>query len=167
MSLPGHDDAFMSQLRPGAWIKVFTSQGSGSSSGGVLPCWHHGIVSGVDGASVRVIHFCRPEEAQAQDAFRVLETSLEWFVQGGTDAQVVDAEPSYAYDEVVSRARQFIGVGGYSLPTRNCEHFASWCFAGSAFSQQVYMFGAGAGVVSVALAVLAVFAMSMARSRWA
>ena len=96
----------------------------------------------------------------------MLETSLEWFIAGGANAQVVDAEPAYPYIEVVARARHHIGASAYSLPTRNCEHFASWCYLGSAFSQQVWAFGAGAGIISVILGVISVVAMTMARKKW-
>lgn len=155
----------MAGLQPGHWIKVKVHQ---ASSG---PGWHHGIVSRVETLGVKVIHFCLPEGARANDPeqqHRVIsETSLAWFLEGGSDAQIVDEEPEFELAEVVRRARKYVGRAGYSLPTRNCEHFASWCYKGSAFSQQVFAFGAGAGVVSVVLGMLAIAAMSMGRSPFA
>ena len=165
----------MAQLFPGCWIKVFVSQPSSPASSACLPCWHHGIISSVSGGTAKVIHFTQPEpdaaappptpEASAGER-SVLETSLEWFLAGGANAQVVDAEPAYSYLEVVARARLHLGASAYSLPTRNCEHFASWCYLSSAFSHQVWAFGAGAGVISVLLGVISVVAMSMARKKW-
>jgi hypothetical protein len=40
-------------------------------------------------------------------------------------------------DEAVARAQSRIGEWGYSLGGWNCEHFATWCVTGVAFSQQV------------------------------
>lgn len=166
----------MSRLRPGTWVKVkISSLGSSSSKGsksiGAFTCWHHGIVSQVTvEGNVTVVHFCLPDPEQAQQnspaVRQIRETSLEWFLANGTDAQVVDAEPAFVYDDVVHRARQYLGAGDYSLPTRNCEHFASWCYEGSAFSRQMHAFGSGAILVSVCVGILGALAMNMARSRW-
>jgi hypothetical protein len=113
----------------------------------------------------KVIHVCLPEDRSSTDS-KVQETPLSWFLAGGTDEQVVDAEPAYAYEEVVRRARRYVGAAGYMLPTRNCEHFASWCFKGSSLSKQVQGFGIGAGVMSACFAVLAIVAISMSRTQW-
>lgn len=157
----------MAQLRPGAWVKIRISQPNSSSSGAWLPCWHHGIVTEVSGPCAKIIHFSLPEKATDAKVRVVRETSLEWFLAGGTDAEVVDAEPNYTYEEVVDRALSYVGSTGYRLPTRNCEHFASWCYLGSAFSRQVFAFGVGCGVTAVVFGVIAVAAMGMSRSRWA
>jgi len=163
----------MAQLFPGYWIKVYVSQPSNTASSACLPCWHHGIISSVSGGAVKVIHFTQPETLDTVSPTTstagdrsVLETSLEWFLVGGTNAQVVDAEPAYSYLEVVARARGHLGATAYSLPTRNCEHFASWCFLGSAFSHQVWAFGAGAGIIGVLLGAIGIVSMSMARNNW-
>ena len=161
----------MAQLFPGCWIKVYVSQPSSPASAGLayLPCWHHGIISSVSGGTAKVIHFTRPEpdaSSHPTPERSVLETSLEWFLAGGANAQVVDAEPAYSYLEVVARARRHLGASAYSLPTQNCEHFASWCYLGSAYSHQVWAFGAGAGVISVLLGVISIVAMSMSRTKW-
>ena len=166
-----NNDDFMAELRPGAWIKVFIpgpSAGSkaGSSASSLISFWHHGIVSDVSGTGVKVIHFCRPEGSKAGTPREVCETSLDCFLNGGRDEQLVDAEPAFTDEEVVKRARKYIGAKRYRLPTRNCEHFASWCFKGSAFSKQVFAFGAGAGVLSILLGGIAIAAMKMARSPW-
>ena len=175
----------MAQLFPGYWIKVYVSQPSNTASSACLPCWHHGIISSVSGGAVKVIHFTQPETPDTASPTTsttgdrsVLETSLEWFLVGGTNAQVVDAEPAYSYLDVVARARGHLGAIAYSLwlgcaqpaakprPTRNCEHFASWCFLGSAFSHQVWAFGAGASIIGVLLGVIGIVSMSMARNNW-
>ena len=161
----------MAQLFPGYWIKVYVPQPSNTASSACLPCWHHGIISSVSGGVVKVIHFTQPETPDTASPTTsttgdrsVLETSLEWFLVGGTNAQVVDAEPAYSYLDVVARARGHLGATTYSLPTRNCEHFASWCFLGSAFSHQVWAFGAGASIIGVLLGVIGIVSMSMARN---
>jgi hypothetical protein len=152
----------MPEVKPGSWIKVWIPKaGAGVSS--LMPGWHHGIVSAVTTTSVLIIHFTRPENTEPGHEPMICETPLQWFLEGGTDEQVVDAEPTFNFAEVVNRARKYIGAGQYSLPTRNCEHFASWCYTGSAFSQQVYLVGAGAGAVALVLGVLSIASI---RSQW-
>lgn len=153
---------FMATLYPGAWIQARVQ---GDVKRGLLPCQHHGIVSRVDDGSIRVIHFTRPEDDPTAPR-EVRETSLEFFLSGCVDPRVSDAEPAFAFDVVAQRARKYVGASQYSLPTRNCEHFASWCFLGSAFSRQVFAFGLGASVVAVIVGVIGVAAMGMSQAPW-
>ena len=39
---------------------------------------------------------------------------------------------------MVARARRRLGYRGYDLIDWNCEHFATWCVTGTAFSKQVH-----------------------------
>jgi len=152
---------FMSALKPGLWIKVWTSPIS--VSGKNIYCWHHGIVSHVDGTDIRVIHF---GNGAASKEPRVVETPIEWFLNNGTKPQFIDGEPAFELDDVVERARGYLGADGYRLPMRNCEHFASHCYNGSAFSKQVYAFGIGVGVMAAIGGVVSVVAVKLAKSRW-
>ena len=161
----------MAELLPGAWIKTLktlkTSKAN-SSSELLLPFWHHGIVSEISSETgVKVVHFTRPEGSGAGTERKVCETSLEGFLNGGSDAQLVDDEPAFAYEDIVKRARKHIGAKSDCLPTRKGEHFASWCFRGSsAFSRQIIAFGTGAGLVTMIFAVLSVSAFAaMSRSQ--
>lgn len=152
----------MSSLRPGYWIKVWIP---GNIKHGILSVWHHGIVSSVNKKTIKVIHFSLPEGSTDEER-RVTETSLDWFLQGGEDPQIVDEEPNYTYTQVVDRARSKIGATEYHLPSRNCEHFAHWCFLGSAFSQQVHQYGVGFGVAAVLCTVISFVLVNMARNPW-
>lgn len=156
----------MASLQPGYWIKVWIP---GNVKKGVLSVWHHGIVSSVKNTKIKVIHFTLPEgvtESTDENDRRVTETSLEWFLQGGFDPQIVDEEPNYSYAKVVERARSKIGATQYHLPSRNCEHFAHWCFLGSAFSRQVHQYGVGFGVAAVVCTIMSFALMNMARNPW-
>lgn len=63
-------------------------------------------------------------------------TSMEEFLRGGL-AVPVDAAGALPADEIVDRACQALGRGGYSLLFNNCEHFAGWCQTGEFGSRQV------------------------------
>jgi hypothetical protein len=124
----------MTTLQPGNWIKVLHA-----SSG--IAYWHHGIVSSVEPSGVKIIHFRRQQQRI------ITETSLAQFLDGGSDAQVVDEEPAFQFAEVVRRARKHLG--------RKCCHFVARCYKGrSAFSKNIFAFGAGAGAVSVVFGAL-------------
>ena len=77
----------------------------------------------------KIIHFCIPEQNQDLTTDRVIcETSVAYFLEDAEDPQVVDQEPKFSYREIVERAQQYIGKGEYDLKSKNCEHFASWCY---------------------------------------
>ena len=124
-------------LHPGSHVKVFcTFMGFGF--------WHHGIVSvsSPDVEAVQVIHFALPEGSKGNklggtEGRSIVETSLDWFLEGGKDPRIEDGEPDFDHDEIVRRARGLLGKSGYSLPCRNCEHFASWCRSKSPMSKQM------------------------------
>jgi hypothetical protein len=144
--------AFEMALTPGAHVKVRCSVAG-------FRFWHHGIISEVDDEAkgrqgIRVIHFAYAEGVTGggNGAFRsIVETSLDWFLDGGADPCVEDYEPDFELTEVVKRARSLLGQRGYSLPVRNCEHFASWCRSRTPMSKQVDQVG------STALIAAAVF----------
>lgn len=69
----------------------------------------------------------------------------------------------YDPDEIVSRARSHIGKGEYSLPVRNCEQLASWCYEGSAFSRQVDALGGTLMVAGIAFSLGAIAVGALAK----
>ena len=154
---------FMRSLKPGVWIKV-RCRASGTKKQ-TFGYWHHGIVSNVNGEEILVIHFGQPENKEKSE-LEVVETSLEWFLSNGEDPRIVDGEPAYEFEEVVERAMSYVGSAGYKLPLRNCEHFASHCYSGSAFSKQVYGFGIVAGVTAAVFSVLSIIALRLSKTRW-
>jgi Lecithin retinol acyltransferase len=158
--------AFMAAIAPGAWVKVNRTD---KVTGFVFE--HHGIISAFnrsDGAgSVQVIHFCGPGGSSDDDSgICIRETSLKGFVGGGVDPTVVHAVTSYLPEKVVRRARSQIGKRGYQLPVRNCEHFASWCYTGQAYSQQVMEVSRVCVLATVVFGVLSVVTHLMAGNPW-
>lgn len=126
--------------------------------------WHKAIVStepAGDEASIKVIHFSLPE-GQTEGECEVVETSLKWFLDRGRDPAVEEGEPIFSPQQIVKRARSQLGKKSYDLPTRNCKHFTTWCWRGSAFSQQVHEYGFTAVVCGVISAVL----IAVARVPW-
>jgi len=93
--------------------------------------WHHGIDLG-DGT---VIH-AAGEPGRRKIGALVRCTSMGEFLRGGCAVRV-DVIGALPADEIVDRARQAVGRGGYSLLFNNCEHFAYWCQTGSLGSRQV------------------------------
>jgi hypothetical protein len=118
-------------------------------------------------AAVRVVHFCRGDPSQQPgddgagnvplDELRVRETSLAWFVQLGSNPEIVVGPPSpFKPDEIVRRARSKLGASGYKLLRRNCQSFATDCYYGVAKSEAVMRAGyaLGGGLVVLAGAVI-------------
>ena len=68
-------------------------------------------------------------------------------------------------DKTVERALSRVGERGYSLGGWNCEHYASWCATGVAFSQQVA--DVVAWVVACLKAALAVGTVMLVASAFA
>jgi hypothetical protein len=93
--------------------------------------WHHGIDVG-DGT---VIHAAGEPGLRKIGAI-VRCTSMREFLRGGSP-QCVTAFRSLSADEIVARAQDALGRGGYSLFFNNCEHFARWCQTGESGSRQV------------------------------
>ncbi len=93
---------------------------------------HHGICDRED----RVIHLSDLEGKKKTEAC-VTETSLREFCRGAKP-RVVRYDPMPDRDEIVGRARSFLGMGegAYSLLGANCEDFATYCVADKPRSRQ-------------------------------
>ena len=89
---------------------------------------------------------------------------MAYFLEDAEDPQVVDQEPKFSYREIVERAQQYIGKGEYDLKSKNCEHFASWCYLGAAYSEQVLFNGIAAIVIIASIAIAGV--VSYANQQW-
>ena len=153
---------FKIKMKPGTWVKEYCR------TKGMFSFWHHGIVSEVDKRTqypTKIIHFCIPEQNQDLTTERVIcETSVAYFLEDAEDPQVVDQEPKFSYREIVERAQQYIGKGEYDLKSKNCEHFASWCYLGAAYSEQVLFNGIAAIVIIASIAIAGVVAC--ANQQW-
>lgn len=157
LAIPDHEVRdFAMQLVPGAHVKVRRSI-SGFSY------FHHGIVSEC-GDAMKIVHFASPERTSLPK--QIVETSLAWFLDDGKEPSIEDTEPDFPLEDVVKRARSQLGKSGYFLPTKNCEHFASWCRTKSAFSGQVHRFGESIVVSSVVAMIIGCFVMASARNPW-
>ena len=93
--------------------------------------YHHGI----DVGNGWVIHFSG-EPLHPGNAV-VCEVSLEEFL-GGAAADIVEHAEALPPEETVRLARSRLGETGYHLLFNNCEHFATWCKTGKAYSRQVH-----------------------------
>ena len=102
---------------------------------------HYGIFVSED----QVIQFGLPDDPmRAADQIKVIETDIQTFLMGGElEVAVMDREERktmFPPDEIVDRARQRLGEGGYDILHNNCEHFVNECIFGnhtSGFLQSV------------------------------
>ena len=66
--------------------------------------------------------------------------------------------------EIVEHEQQYIGKGEYDMKSKNCEHFASWCYLDAAYSEQVLFNGIAAIVIIASIAIVGV--VSRANQPW-
>lgn len=85
------------------------------------------------------------------------------FLDGVEDPRITDAEPAFAYDVVARRARKYLGATRDGLPTRNCERFAAWCFAGSVGPTEL---GVGASIAGAVICLIGIAAIVLTHSLW-
>ena len=83
---------------------------------------------------------------------RVIETSLEDFLNGDNLEIRYPFDSPYSRDEIVQRAKSFLGQyqfrgKGYDLATNNCEHFARYIYYNKATSRQVKAAALAAGLL--------------------
>ena len=65
----------------------------------------------------------------------------------------------YSADEIVKRAREYVGIGDYNLLFCNCETFAKWCKYGVKMSEQAQRYGLAASTTTGAWAGVGVGAL--------
>jgi len=92
---------------------------------------HHGIYVGVG----KVVHYAGL--ARALRRGQVEEVSITRFAAGYEVLIESSADPVYARNEAVWRARSRLGENRYRVLTNNCEHFCAWCLYGESRSKQV------------------------------
>ncbi len=137
----------MGAIEPSMWLRVDCVNSFG------IAFEHDGIVVGVsdpaDSTKIEVVHFAWSEPAERRV---IVITTLQSFLAMGANARVVAELPSFSPEKVVARARSQLGRADYHLFGRNCQHFAHWCYLGSAFSRQIFKlcaFGTAFGLVVV------------------
>ena len=121
-------------IKPGDIIRVQRSK----------KYYHFGIVSDVD----KVIHFTGPVDDSIMDVkdIQIRETSLDLFLRGDKMQILRPYSSPFKPEEVIERAKSFIGKSKlfgktYNLLTNNCEHFASYIYFGKKGSNQVRLVG--------------------------
>lgn len=139
---------------PGDIVRVKRKQGY----------YHYGVASD----HFHVIHYTDFGSGSTLQASktRIIETSLQDFLMGGECEKMNPYESPYTPEEVVKRAREYIGIYRfrgrmYNFVTNNCEHFATFIYYGQANSTQVEnaaqkavtIAGVAAGVVATILEV--------------
>lgn len=148
-------------LRHGDWVSTLVDRRP-------LTYEHHGIISYVPDTNptadtVKVIHYW----TEGSDSkLKIVETPLAAMLAGGSSLKVSAAEPAFDRSVVVERAKKYLGKGDNNLPVRNCEHFASYCFEGSAFSRQIYDYSIAGAVMGVVIAGISFGGILASRRPW-
>ena len=149
----------MGAIEPSMWLRVDCVNSFG------IAFEHDGIVVGVsdpaDSTKIEVVHFAWSEPAERRV---IVSTTLQAFLAMGDGARVVVAEqPSFSSEGVVVRARSQLGRADYNIFGRNCQHFAHWCYHGSAFSRQVFNFSAFGAAFGMVVVLAGIMGMAAAR----
>lgn len=115
--------------KPGDLLRVKRSAGY----------YHFGIAS----SNKTVIHFTGANGDLSDDSGGIMirETSLKKFVENDELEAKNSSKSPFNPKEIIERARKYLGCTTfrgkpYNLVTNNCEHFARYCFEGSAESLQ-------------------------------
>ena len=102
--------------------------------------YHYGIAV----SNNRVVHFTAGDEDLAKNNkdMKIIESSLDRFLLGGTLQIESPYRASFDPEVVVERARSYVGsqkFNGkfYNFITNNCEHFANYIYYGDRVSKQV------------------------------
>jgi len=92
--------------------------------------YHHGIDLG-DGT---VIHFTGEPSKKSNASVKI--TSMEEFLEGGK-LEIVPYSKPLNIEKTIKKAKKQVGISGYNLFYRNCEHFATYCKTGTSESEQI------------------------------
>lgn len=118
--------------------------------------YHYGIVADQN----KVIHFTGPidDSILNKEEIKIRETSLDQFLRGDQLEVLAPFSSPYTDEEIVKRAKKYIGNARflgkyYNLITNNCEHFARYIYFGKNKSKQVQI--VGSAVVAATTAIVA------------
>lgn len=104
--------------------------------------YHHSIVKSViDGKTVEIIQFTGKSLDKSSGKISKDEEDLSKYASEGSLYRIDYERVCKPASEVVKRAEEKIGDYNlhwheYNLLFNNCEHFATWCKTGKAFSSQ-------------------------------
>lgn len=120
--------------------------------------YHFGIAVSHD----RVVHFTAEKTDLSKDVkeFKIIETSLTRFLLGGELEIEEPYKSPFEREDVVKRAKNYANSScfrgkPYNFVSNNCEHFARYCYDGTASCDQVMtvaLFVAALGATAVTLA---------------
>lgn len=126
---------------------------------------HHGIYVGLG----KVIHHSGWSEAFKKGPIEC--TTLKEFCAGNGFKIKLYQAAIFSPPQIVRRARQRFKDGNskYNLLFNNCEHFATWCVTGKAFSEQLQeaahkTFAAGAATIAARRATQKSAELAVART---
>ena len=115
---------------PGDLVRVKRKQGY----------YHYGIATD----HFHIIHYSDfgSDSVLDPNKTRIIETKLEDFLRGGKCEKVEPFDSPFSKEEIVERARSYLGTykfrgKTYNIVTNNCEHFARFIYYGEADSEQV------------------------------
>lgn len=113
--------------------------------------YHYGIAVGKNA----VIHFTAESDDLAKNKkdMKIIESSLDRFLLGGTLEIESPYHSSYDPEIVVERAKSYVNSPRfrgkyYNFVTNNCEHFANFIYYGDSVSKQVKIGTAVAAVIA-------------------
>ena len=109
---------------------------------------HHGIYIGNN----KVIHLSGSEENEKINP-TVKETSLEYFLRGGT-LKRIEYSQRLDRNETLRITNNSLHDTTYNILFYNCEHFATYCASGRNESSQSKRFFAGLILVTAAITAL-------------
>jgi len=102
---------------------------------------------------------------------RIIETELDDFLRGDKCEKMNPFDSPFTKEEVIERARSYLGVykfqgKTYNVITNNCEHFARFIYYGEANSEQVEKAAKTAVTVAgIVASVAGVVAASIAENK--
>ena len=96
---------------------------------------HYGIYINED----CVIHYDGKTDDVFLRAMCIRETTMDRFLGDKKCYYIDNRVGKFNNEEIVNRAREYIGEEKFNLVCHNCEHFAMWCKSGKYRSNQVYL----------------------------
>jgi hypothetical protein len=147
----------MASIEPGMLLQVDCVNSFG------ITFQHDGIVTGVEESDnadkIMVIHYAWLESAEKRV---ISKTSLSDFLKLGRNPRVSTAMSEFKPQQIVKRANSQLGRADYLLG-RNCQHFAHWCYHGTAFSREVFRYSVFGTAFGLVIAAVGIIGMNVAR----
>lgn len=92
--------------------------------------WHYAIQATDYWGSRTLISFRGKKDQITEDPWAEVVGNSAW-------RYATEIQPHLGYRDMLNRARSAVGLSGYKLSKRNCEHFARWAAGLKVESKQV------------------------------